>query len=280
LVGTEYPAGYSNLVQKTLGAAVHKRETRTDWRRRPLSSHQLSYALEDVEHLEAIRDTQQARLEKLGRSSWIEEEMAAWLDEINSARVRPRWHRMTGISSLSPRQLAVVRELYDWRDSEAQRRDRSPRQVLRDDLIVELARRGNADENQIGAVRGFERRNLRNVLPLLAEAVRRGLELPENECPQPVRRESRPPMSLISQFLQTALASVCREKQLASALVASGSDIRELVTYRLNMTGKTDTPPSLARGWRLLEDLLAGKIAIRINDPRSEAPLSLHAVDE
>ncbi|MEX0977575.1 MAG: ribonuclease D, partial [Pirellulales bacterium] len=47
LVGYEYPAGYGSLMYKLLGTRLHKGETRTDWRRRPLSSSQISYALDD-----------------------------------------------------------------------------------------------------------------------------------------------------------------------------------------------------------------------------------------
>ena len=54
LVGYEYPAGYGSLMSKLLGVRPQKGETRTDWRRRPLSSQQLDYALDDVRCLEAM----------------------------------------------------------------------------------------------------------------------------------------------------------------------------------------------------------------------------------
>ena len=40
LVGLEYPAGYGALLGKVLGERPQKGETRTDWRRRPLSRQQ------------------------------------------------------------------------------------------------------------------------------------------------------------------------------------------------------------------------------------------------
>jgi ribonuclease D len=40
LVGIEYPAAYSTLVRKILNSTLPKGETRSNWRRRPLSQRQ------------------------------------------------------------------------------------------------------------------------------------------------------------------------------------------------------------------------------------------------
>src|SRR3989339_1051090 len=67
LVGIEFPAGYGSLLAKLLGETPNKGETRTDWRRRPLSARQIEYALDDIRHLPAIRDKLHGRLEELHR---------------------------------------------------------------------------------------------------------------------------------------------------------------------------------------------------------------------
>ena len=78
LIGMEYPASYSGLLSKLLGVQLAKGETRTDWRRRPLSSRQLDYARHDVLHLQDLADRLQARLTQLGRASWLTSEMESW----------------------------------------------------------------------------------------------------------------------------------------------------------------------------------------------------------
>ncbi len=82
LAGIEYPAGYATLVYKLLGESSQKQETRTDWRKRPLSKRQIDYAVQDVYYLGLIRDRVHARLEELGRLSWMKEETAAWCEEL------------------------------------------------------------------------------------------------------------------------------------------------------------------------------------------------------
>jgi len=73
-VGLEYPAAYGTLIHKLIGKSVAKGETRTDWRRRPLSRTQLEYALEDVRHLKPMHDILLNRLRDLGRETCIRED--------------------------------------------------------------------------------------------------------------------------------------------------------------------------------------------------------------
>ena len=280
LIGLEYPAGYSSLVQKLLGQTPQKGETRTDWRKRPLSDRQLQYALTDVIYLEPMRDRIRERLQRLGRTAWMDTEMTAWLDDVVAGYRRDRWRRTSGISGLSARAKALVREIWQWRESEAERRDIPVRRVLRDDLIVELAKRQSDDVDVIRNIRGLERGDLKHALPKIAEAVRRGLDLPESELPRGRPPRDLPPqLNLLGQFLSSALGSICRQYDLAASLVGGPNDVRELVAYRLGMTLSDDPVPALAEGWRaevvgsLIDDLLSGKTAIRISNPKSDQPL-------
>jgi len=277
MIGLEYPASYGTLVSKILNRIPQKGETRTDWRRRPLTDQQIAYALADVDHLAALRDRLGQRLERLKRSEWFASEMVDWLDEVQGARSRERWRKVSGSSSLPSRGLAVVRELWLWRESEAARRNCPVRRVLRDDLIVELARRRSIDPKQIRAVRGMERGDLTRSLPDLAAAIDRAMKLPDEECPRIVRTDNNSQLNLLGQFLSSALSCICRTAEVAPSIVGTASDVRELVAFLL--AKKKGEPPLLAQGWRaevvgqVLEDLLSGKLAIRIQDPDSDLPL-------
>ncbi|MFM9059663.1 MAG: ribonuclease D [Planctomycetaceae bacterium] len=279
LVDHDYPAGYAAVVRRFLGLPTNKGETRTDWRKRPLSDAQLAYAVDDVRHLEELWRMLEARLEKLGRTTWMAEEMRSWQDEVEESFVRKRWRRVSGLGNLSRREMAVARELWHWRDAVAEQRDMPPRRVLRDDLLVELAKRKDADERQISLIRGMQRSDLRHILRGLAEAIDRGLSLPESELPGGERH--RPPpaqLNVLGQFCATAIAGECRRKHLAPALVGTASDMRDLLAHRLGH-GADERPPLLATGWRkevvgdLVDDLLSGRAALRIGDVRGHDPL-------
>lgn len=281
LVGLEYPASYGNLIYRVTGKSLGKGETRTNWRHRPLSQRQIEYALQDVVDLEQLRDWLAEQIEKLGRWSWLEAEMATWQEQVEASDSEERWRRVAGTSSLSRRSLAIVRELWQWREGEAERRNRPVKRILRDDLIVELAKRQTADLKRIQALRGLERGDLQIHLNKIANAIERALALPESHYPRQPTRSAAPQVNLLCQFLSTALGSICRSAQVAPSLVGTANDVRELIAYRLGLTDESDTGvPALAKGWRAdvvghtIEELLSGNLSIRITDPLSDHPLA------
>jgi ribonuclease D len=72
--------GYETLVRRIANAPLDKSSRFTDWSRRPLSDAQKTYALADVTHLRQIYEHLQSRLEKSGRTHWMEEELSALTD--------------------------------------------------------------------------------------------------------------------------------------------------------------------------------------------------------
>ncbi len=284
LIGIEYPIGLRNLILKVVGERSKKHETRTDWRRRPLSDRQIQYALDDVRHLREIADYLHDRLEALDRDVWLREEMERWQDEVERSIQQERWRRLSGSSGMDRRSLALARELWRWREAEAERRNTPARRVLRDDLLVELAKRQTSDPKRIRAVRGFERRNLVRMIPEIAECIAQALEIPETEWPTKTAAESKPQLSVLGQFLFSALGSVARESQLAPSLVGGPNDVRDLINFRTGIR-RHGQPPSLSLGWRaelvgnLFDDLLSGKIAVRVDNPASDHPLVFDPVN-
>ena len=279
LVDHDYPAGYSAIVRRFLGEQADKGETRTDWRKRPLSESQLVYAIDDVRHLEQLWRKMESKLEALGRTAWMAAEMATWQDDVEESFVRKRWRRVAGLGNLSRRELAVARELWHWRDAVAQERDMPPKRVLRDDLLVELCKRKTANEQQIAAVRGMQRSDLRHIMRGLSEAIQRGLDCPEGDLPGGERHRAPPAhLAMLGQFMATAVAGLCRQLKLAPALVGTASDMRDLLAHKLDCFDG-DRPPLLATGWRaevvgdLVDDLLSGRASLRIGDVRSHDPL-------
>ncbi len=281
----EYPSSYGSVVTKFVNARPAKGEQRTDWRRRPLTEEQIDYALEDVRYLLPLYDALQKKLKKLNRLDWLAEEMERWLAEVQDSRDRPRWRRVSGVGNLSPRSLAIVRELWMWRRAEAERKDLPPRRVLRDDLIVELAKRKSDEIERIQAVRGMHRGMKPQMLQELAACIRRGLESSLDDLEREPRESMPPQLNVLGQFLSPALASICRSANVATSLAGTATDVRDLIAYRLGFAGgEADDPPVLASGWRaelvghLIDELISGKKSIRIEDPLSEHPLAFDPV--
>jgi ribonuclease D len=282
MVGLDYPASYGKILQRVLGKKLHKGETRTDWRKRPLSESQVEYALQDVIHLIPLRDILYGQLEKMGRLGWYQGEIESWRQRTEDAESRGRWRRVNGTSGLSRRSMAVVKELWYWREEQARQRDCLSRRVLRDDLIVELARRARSGVSQIRAVRGFERRDLQKHLPEISACVARALAGPIDESGNSRRHDLPPQIAILAQFLNTALTSMCHRASISPGIVGTVQDVRDLIAQQLDLVEHDDEtgPPVLTVGWRRelvgrqLVDLLAGRRALRITDPLSVQPLT------
>lgn len=283
--GNEYPGSYGSVVTKFLSARPAKGEQRTDWRRRPLTNEQIDYALEDVRYLLPLYETLGRKLQRLNRLDWLGEEMDHWLADLRDARDNPRWRRVSGLGNLSARSLAIVRELWMWRRAEAERRDIPPRRLLRDDLLVEIAKRKSDTVEKVRALRGMHRGMKNEMLAAIAASVCRGVEAPLQEIERASSEAMPSQLNLLGQFLSPALSSICRNANVATSLAGTATDVRDLIAYRLGFNGANGgDPPLLATGWRaelvghLIEELLAGQKSIRIEDPLSEHPLAFDPV--
>lgn len=280
MIGLEYPASYGNLVSRLLGSTVDKGETRTDWMRRPLSKRQIDYALSDVTFLMGLHEKASKRLNQLNRMPWFEEEMDAWQTALELTEDEPQWRRVAGISSLNRKALAIVRELWIARDEEAAKKNRSPKRVLPDDLIVELAKRGTPDVDRLKAIRGFDSRVSKSMIRPISNAIKVAVQTPEDQCPKRMPRGKTMNLGLLGQFLTTALAVVCKTENIAPNIVGTAQDVRTMAAWRLGIID-LKSPPELATGWRaeivgqLIDRVLDGTVAIRVDNPKSEQPLSL-----
>ena len=70
-----YSIGYQGLVEERLDITLDKKETRSNWIRRPLSDSQLSYAASDVEYLIHLFIEQQRELIKFNKLDWHNEDL-------------------------------------------------------------------------------------------------------------------------------------------------------------------------------------------------------------
>ena len=266
---------------QVLGISLAGSETRTDWRHRPLSAAQLNYALDDVRYLLDVADHFIDRLAQLKRTAWVESEIADFLESIAQRAEEDRWRRLPGLHQLSRRGLEMARRLAAWREDEARRQNRPLRQVVRDDLLVAIAKRQPRNRRDLEALRDFNRPALLNRAQEILAILEQAREVPEDQLPDlPTRHEEPPGLSTVTNLLSAALAQCCVQNQLAGSLVANVADLKHLVRWHLG--GRDDSQrPALLQGWRgelcgpLLLDVLEGKLALRVVDPESEFPVAL-----
>ena len=282
LVGLPFPMGHGALIYQLLGIQLSKAETLTEWRHRPLSPAQISYAFDDVRYLLPLWKQLDARLQALGRSEWAKQEFTRFaaqaLPEISAGPVlADKWRKLRGTGALDRRRLAMVREMFLAREAIAADMNRPPRVLVRDDLLIELARRNPKSAEEIQVVRGMARRF---VQPLW-EAIERARKLPPDQLPKAVERDQDPPqVALIVNLLAAILNDFCAREKLAVSLTATMSDLRDLVRSKMHKERVSETN-LLMTGWRkdlvlpILLEVLEGKRSVRITNLQAESPFTL-----
>ncbi|HNJ98427.1 MAG TPA: HRDC domain-containing protein [Ilumatobacteraceae bacterium] len=240
--------GYStpslvSLLQAELKVVVGKGDRLTDWLRRPLTAEQCEYAASDVAHLLQLHDLIANKLEKAGRSAWVD-------DACEELRTRPvsgvdpagAWTRLKDVRVLKARARGVAKEVAEWRERRAMSIDSPVRQVLPDLAILGIAQKQPRSIEDLSHARGVDDRHTRGVIGKeILEAVQRGLSaevsLPAHDGEE-LDRHLRPAVSLISAWV----SEVAREQRIDAALLATRSD---LVSF---LRGDADS--RLAHGWR------------------------------
>jgi ribonuclease D len=261
-------SGYETLVRRIANAPLDKSSRFTDWSRRPLSDAQKAYALADVTHLRQIYEHLQERLDKSGRSHWMEEELGA-LTDASSYIVDPEeaWQRLK-LRNASPKVLAIARELAAFRERMAQERNIPRSRILKDDALMELVSTKPKSLEDLSKSRLLLREARKGAIAEgLVEAVRRGLETPQSDWPRLPKGRDRSALNpALADLLRVLLKAKSEEAGVASKLIASSSDLDDIAS------GERDG--IWARGWRrevfgdAALQLLDGKIALAADGER------------
>jgi len=177
--------GLAALLEKYFGVKLDKKHQRADWSMRPLPRDMLDYAAQDTRYLLELKDLIKSDLEKKGRLAWVAEECARleetkWSEDDTGAA----FLRIKGARDLSRRELAVLGELFAWRDSVAKDLDRATFRVIGNEQLLDLARTQPSTPQSLGQTKGVSRGLLERRAGEMLDAIRRGLEVPEADLPK------------------------------------------------------------------------------------------------
>jgi ribonuclease D len=224
--------GYGALVEQFCGITLAKTSQKADWSRRPLSSAMIEYAVQDTEYLEPIAETLRKQLEEKGRLVWHEQSCARVVESSKASREadpETEW-RISGSALLSPHALAIVKELYYWREKEAEAADLPVFKVLHGDLILDLAKwcADNPRVSPMGAPKWPHRVSPGRAERLIA-TIDRGRNAPP--IPRPPRGE-RPPRDKEAEAriekLRAHRDKVAAELELDPTVIAPKSTLQDV----------------------------------------------------
>jgi ribonuclease D len=177
--------GLAALLEQFFDVKLDKKHQRADWSMRPLTPDMLEYAAQDTRYLLQLKDHMKGELTRRGRLHWAQEEFA----RIEGTRWEAEesmegFLRLKGARDLSRQELAVLREVANWRDTVAAQLDRATFRVMGNEVLFELARRAPKSVSELGAIKGMPKGMIERGGADIVAAVRRGVEVPEAELPK------------------------------------------------------------------------------------------------
>ena len=259
-----FSMGYSRLVQEVLGLDLPKGETRSDWLQRPLSDTQVSYAAEDAVHLAELFSALRPRLCD-DKYAWVLEDGAELVAAMRREVDPQTLYRDVKLAwKLSRQQLAVLRELCVWRESEARRRDVPRSRILKEHSLWPLAKTQPDNLSALAKIDEMHPRTIRQDGEFILQLIKRAAATPAADWP-PAQPEPLPIEAAgVLKRLRAIGQAEGERLQIAPELM-----LRKKTLEALLKSGYPDGPyqlPDSLRGWRrermgqaLLDDLAGDK---------------------
>jgi ribonuclease D len=235
----EKQTGLAALVEKYFGIKLNKANQKADWTRRPISPEMCHYAMLDTVYLDAIKELQCKKLEKLGRMEWLCESCETLLinskknkNEFSENEAKENW-RIKGSSSFKPLELQLLRAIWNWRDKIAKKKDVAPYRVLNPYLMLDIVKgavknKGKINEHNLPRMP----RNIKGVLlQSFIKELNEAAYAPAEEFPGQVPRKAAPRTN-INEDLREKLRELRNEKaaqlKIDSGLLAKQSQLNVL----------------------------------------------------
>lgn len=265
LLGFQENPGYAMLVSSFLNVNLSKAHTRTDWTIRPLSEPQIQYAADDVVYLCEIYQIMLEKLDQLGRLEWLEKDFEL-LNNTELYQLSPvnAWLKVKGKNKLTGKQLSIVQELSQWREKTAQSENRPKNWLVRDDLLLELAKLQPQTVAELNKIRTMNERTTRRYGKTICQLISKAIQ----QVPIPADNKKIIKKTQQQEAVLDVMTAIVRvragENSLNPAILASRKHLEKL------LFADPDNP--LLQGWRFsmvgeeLQQILDGQYSVTISN--------------
>jgi ribonuclease D len=208
------------LVERYFGIRLTKGSQKANWGRRPLPAHMEEYAINDTHYLLPLADCLEAELDRQGRSDWFRQSCRRALEQsaVSRARDADEAWRIPGAGALRGQAAAVLRQLWQWRENEAEAVDRPPFHILQNGELLSAA-----ESFAAGIVPDYKHFSARR-RRAFREAGEQALSLPEKDWPILRRRSGvRPTAEVVrrAEELKQRRDGAAKKHDLEPSFIAS-----------------------------------------------------------
>jgi ribonuclease D len=260
----------ADLVADVVGIRLRKSQTVSDWSTRPLSAQQIDYLVDDVRHLFALQDSLRERLIRGGRLAWFEDEARSLVDPARYRADPERLYlRVPGAMRMNRRELGILREVAQLRDTLARERDVPLKYIIPDDVMAGIVSLRPQTRDDLAQLRRLDAGARKAYGDRIVAAVAAGVALDDAELP---KKPARPPgadREAIVSCLAVLAGAIAAENELPSGLLVTRSAL-ERVARELPASPEAVAKALEASAWRAslvaapLHALISGQVALTI----------------
>ncbi len=241
----------ANLTNVLLDIDLAKSQTRTNWLYRPLDQSQVSYALDDVRYLRALRILLLTRIIVPEIKTWLQAELDILNDPQSYSGVTDyeRYKKISGAGGLNRHKLAVLQELAAWREQEARHLDRPRGHIITDKALLQIAKeepRSRAELEKTGIISSKKSGKFGD--PII-KAILYVRDISEADYPAisgPIRLTAHE--KKVFERLNNFIKLKCEMQDIDPQLIGTTAEMK-LLCRNLNNPG-SPLPKRLTTGWR------------------------------
>jgi len=266
VLGYSHQISYADLVQNVTEVQLEKIYTRANWVHRPLTEGELNYAMDDVRYLMPVYRHLKSELEVKKRGSWIEKELlmmsAKSTYQLDTTKL---WKKLKGVQKLKGIQLQVASLLCQWREQLSQKKNLPKRWVIKDELIIDIARLKPNSVTELATIRDANEKFVEQHAKTVFDIINKAQTIDPSEWP---KQDKIKVLTSSQQSIGDCLMGICREiaedHNIALATLGTRKDIDNLIINRKNS--------QLSQGWRFemagekLLDFIHGQTGIMVVD--------------
>ena len=232
--------GLQALLESEMGISLAKEHSAADWSTRPLPEPWLIYAALDVEKLIELREILLEDLIAKDRLHWAEQDFENIVNWQPPKPLAEPWRKTSGIHKVrQPRQLAIIRELWNERDRFAKERDKSVSKVLSDAAIIDISKLELKSARDVYMLESLRNRSHKANADLWWKIRQNAMALKESELPKlnngqnsipPTKswEEKNPEAFIRFSKVRPAVLEMAENLAIAPEILISPESIRQL----------------------------------------------------
>lgn len=264
-----FALSYQNLVKIRKNIEIPKGETRSDWRQRPLTEHQLKYAALDVAYLPEICRWQTNKLEEIDKLTWHQDECQRIISLYESEVQVDFSLYYLGMKSawqLNAVQLGALKFLAAWREERARLRDKPRSWIIKDKELIAIAKALPENKPQLSSMANIHKSFVQHEGDDILELIQNVKSLDESELPElmprPLTTGQKNKLKKAQAFAEEKASSLLVPVELLArkrCIMALYLNILQAQAQGLEINEENIIIPEELRGWRkeiLLHSLL------------------------